>query len=106
MALQIDKTTDDGYTVSYWRISPSVTFDVVEQRLYARVLPYVNAAARQAGKSPVMANVADFDPESRLVELTGAEAVAAIQTGEPRDALYGKLKTKIFFQGATDVLET
>jgi hypothetical protein len=105
VALQIDKTTDDGYTVSYWRVSPSVTYDVVEQRLYARVLPYVSAAARQSGKSPVMANVADFDAESRLVELKGPDAVAAIVTGEPRDALYAKMKTKVFFQGATDVLE-
>lgn len=107
MALQIEKATREGYTVSYWRLSPVVSYDVVNQRLTANILPYVNSTMRQNGKpsvnfEPSAASMDDFD-EVRRVVLEGAAADAAVKTGEPRDALYAAVKTKNFFSGASDV---
>lgn len=102
MALQIDKTTREGFTVSYWRVSPSVTYDVVAKRLTATVMPYVSAAARTADKPPAHFDSRDFD-DARSVTLEGTAAENAIKTGEPRDAVYAHLKTLDFFSGAADV---
>jgi len=102
MALQIDKTTDEGFTVSYWRVGPDLYYNVVDQQLQARILPYASATARQADKSAVNFTSQDFD-SIRKVVLTGADAINAIKSVDPRDAIYAKVKLEAFFSGAIDV---
>jgi len=102
MALQLDKTTPEGFTVSYWRVDPNISYDAVEQKLHARVLVYANATARQNDKRPVIFNDAEFR-DIEIAILSGSDAVNAISTGEPRDAVYDYLKTLPFFDGYQDV---
>jgi len=101
MALQIDKTTDEGFVVSYWRVSPDIRYNVVDQTLRARVLAYVDSKARSEDKP----SVPTFSvPDAVLtVSLEKEAAVAAIKSTDPRDALYAELKTLKFFAGAIDV---
>lgn len=103
MALLIEKTTREGFTVSYWRINPEVSYDCVNKRLSANVVPYVSTATRLADKPPAQFNDPSFQ-QVRTVTIEGATAEAAIKTGEPRDALYVQLKTHEFFSGAQDDL--
>ena len=104
MALQIAKETPSGVSVEYWRINPVMTIDMVERKVYARLMAYVSQAARTGGKREVaMANeVVGFDDVQRIV-LDGADFRTALAAGEFRDVMYAKLKTEDFFSGADDV---
>lgn len=102
MALQLEKDTPEGFTVSYWRVSPLFSFDVVEQKFYAGLLVYVDSTARQNNKEPVIFYDRDFQ-EINVIKFTGSDAVNAISTGEPRDVVYAYLKTLPFFDGYEDV---
>lgn len=104
MALKLVKTTDEGFTVEYWRVSPTMTVDMVGRTAHGQVIGYVNAAARQAGKRPVHAGSSVQGlMEAERVTLEGATFEAAIVTGELRDAMYAALKVHDFFAGSEDV---
>ena len=104
MALKLAKTTDEGFTVEYWRVSPMISVDMVARTAHGQVVGYVNAAARQAGKRPVHAGSSiEGLMEAERVTLEGATFEAAILTGELRDAMYAALKTTDFFTGSEDV---
>lgn len=100
MALKLVKETSAGVLVEYWRISSGLHYDVVEQRLSAGVLVYVNEQSRRAEKTPVRETTSNEQPLNVLLE--GAASDAAVKTGDPRGALYGVLKALPFFAGSED----
>lgn len=86
-----------GVSVEYFRVVPVVSVDYSVPVVRAQVFAYASQAARVAGAQPFSGNGL-----SRDVELTGAEAEAAIAAGDMRPAVYAKLKTDSFFEGAVD----
>ena len=108
MAVQLSKGLSSGGTAEYWRISPSMTVDVLTPSVAAAVEVYINSAARLALKRPVMHHDIDrtgSSPDSEAphhISLTGADATAAIVSGDPRAALYTALKALPYFDGCTD----
>jgi hypothetical protein len=105
MALRLAKTTEEGFSVEYWRVSPSIHVDMVEHAATAQVIAYKDATARQAGKRPVEVHgpVMEGYDEVRSVTISGAEFTAGMSGGDFRDQMYAALKTKPFFTGAEDV---
>lgn len=103
MALKLSKNTPNGGAAEYWRVMPGMSIDVVAQQIIAPVMLYVNASSRQASKRPIHPSELEAGDAPNSVTLTGADAIAALQTGDPRAALYAVLKTKDFFTGAEDV---
>lgn len=101
MALKLSKELPSGATVEYWRVSPSLTVDLVDQTIHAKVMPYVNATARLAGKPPLPGPDPLEAPDH--ISMSGVDVITALQTGDPRPALYGVLKALPFFSGAEDV---
>ena len=105
MGLQKSKELKSGFAATYWRVTPTVTVDLANHVAYGRLLAYKDKTARDAGKDPVELHDADLDTQTH-VTLDGADFEAAIVTGDLRAAMYTKVKTKDFFQDATDVLES
>lgn len=105
MALKLAKTTVEGFSVEYWRIEPSILTRFAETKtVSANVTVHMNAAARQAGKPPVRLTPRSIEGSETAmrVVLEGSEATNALATGDPRAAMYAKLKALEFFAGATD----
>jgi hypothetical protein len=106
MALRLAKTTAEGFSIEYWRIDPrmSVCFTTGAQSVQANVLAYVNATTRQAGKPAVRVSPRSIEGADAVgrVGLEGAEATAALVGGDPRAAMYAKLKALEFFAGSAD----
>jgi len=106
MALKLTKMTAEGFSVEYWRIEPTILsrFSGDTKTVSANVIVHVNAAARQADKPPVRLtprSVEGCETATRVV-LEGSEATSALATGDPRAAMYAKLKALEFFSGAVD----
>jgi hypothetical protein len=106
VALKLPKQTRDGATAEYWRLAPHAHFDILSKTLHCPLSLYISEAARRADKRPIPipnleGNVADVPS----TELTGEDAVAAMASGDPRGAIYTKLKATTFFKDAQDVLE-
>lgn len=104
MALKLAKTTDEGFTVEYWRVNPFMSVDMVGRAAYATLMAFKDAASRQGGKRPVHVGpeLAGFETV-QSVELTGQDFETALATGDLRAAMYGKLKALAFFTGSEDV---
>jgi hypothetical protein len=104
MALFLVKSDPGGNTISYWRISPEVHFNVVEQVAYAHVMGYKDQDARDADKdaSPFAGSVG----LPSTIRLTQAAAIAAMMVGDHRPAMYVVAKAMDEFAGAEDVFET
>lgn len=105
MALRLAKTTEEGFSVEYWRVSPSIHVDMVEGTATATIIAYKDAAARQAGKRPVEVRgpITEDYEQVRSVTISGADFTAAMAGGDFRDQMYAALKTKSFFTGSEDV---
>lgn len=105
MALKLAKTTEEGFTIEYWRVNPNLTVDMVDQTATSTVLAYKDASARQAGKRPVHAHGHDIQgiDTIRVVKIAGTDFTAAMASGDFRPAMYAALKAKDFFSGAEDV---
>ena len=101
MAIKLVKTTDEGFSIEYWRISPDVSIDMAARTASAAVLVYKDAAARAAGKRPVRVDPSFED--IRRIELSGNDLTAAMATGDTRAAMYGILKALPFFAGSEDI---
>ena len=106
MALAKSKELKNGFSVEYWRVSPTMVVDMVERTASSTLLAYKDKAARDAGKGTVDTHSIEGFSDVHRVELSGKEFEDAIKTGEMRDAMYSKLKVNDFFSGSTDVLET
>lgn len=104
MALKMEKELTTGGKAEYWRVSPNMVVNVVDSVVSADVLLYVSEATRRAEKQPLPPHEAhgseDITPQR--VTLTGATALAALQTGDPRPAMYAQLKTLPAFSAAID----
>lgn len=100
MAIKKVVEKKDGGSAEYWRVSPYFTFDVVEGRLDASLLLYTNEVGRRAGKRRVEPLSVQGYPMNLVLE--GADALAAVQSGDPRPALYGALKALPFFASSED----
>lgn len=105
MALKLTKSMRDGGTAEYWRLAPIVHYEILEEALECHLMLYVNEEARRSGKHPVAIPNLDEGDEVPQVTLRGEEAKSALASGDPRGAIYTKLKTKAFFKDAQDVLE-
>jgi hypothetical protein len=103
MALRLVKTTNEGFTVEYWRVDPMVSIDMVGRTASARILTYKDATARQTGKASVRVGLESELSIPNSVSLSGAALDAALVTGDVRAAMYGVLKTLSAFTGAEDV---
>jgi len=101
MALQLAKTTEEGFSVEYWRVDPVTSVNMHTRTATARVLCYKDAAARQGGKIPVRVGPSLEAPDSVTIE--GTDFDTALATGDTRGAMYGVLKALPFFSGAVDV---
>jgi hypothetical protein len=99
MALKKAVDLENGGTAEYWRVAPSYTFNVVTGELLTHVNLYVNETARRADKPDIHP---DRDAPSP-VTLAGAPALAAVQAGDHRAAVYEMLKGLPYFKGAQDV---
>lgn len=104
MAIKLSKTTEEGFTVEYWRVSPVITVDLEQRTARSRVVAYANAAARTGGKRPIPLDAISDSRSVQQVEISGQEFEAALATGDFRDAMYAKLKATSFFVGAEDAL--
>lgn len=105
MALKIDKKTDEGLTVSYWRVCPTIAYDIEKQILHATVMAYADETARQEGKRDVNVHSEEFMEVAHIV-LSGTDATDALAMEDPRDAIYTHIKTLDFFTKAIDVIDT
>lgn len=105
MALKLPKQTRDGATAEYWRLAPHAHFDILSKTLHCPMSLYISEETRRADKRPVsIPNVEGFD-QIPSTELSGDDAVAALASGDPRGAIYEKIKADPFFKDAVDVLE-
>ena len=105
MALKLTKTTAEGFSIEYWRIDPRMSVDLTtgSKNVRATVQAFVSASTRQANKSPVrLSRDVDGVQVVTSVTLNDAETTSALATGDPRAAMYAKLKALEFFAGATD----
>lgn len=104
MALKLVKQLTTGVSVEYWRISPDMRLNTVDQEVEANLLAYVSEATRRQGCACALLPDFSDPPPSRTVVLRGASAVEAVKTGDPRAAMYLQLKQTQYFSGAEDLL--
>lgn len=105
MALRLTKTTKEGFSVEYWRVSPSISVNMVDGTATSSVLAYKDVEARQAGKRPVDGNglIEEGYEQIRSVTISGSDFTAAMVGGDFRDQMYAVLKANAFFAGSEDV---
>lgn len=99
MALQLEVITQFGATANYWRIMPTMSVDfgsaTTVQTINACMKCYLSQQARLDGANPI-------DGLEQFITLSGADAEAALATGDPRAALYAQVKLLEQFVNAVD----
>ena len=103
MALKLSKPMRDGGTAEYWRVAPTIHYEILTRTLVCHLMLYVNETARRTDKMPVPIPNLEAYENIPVAHLEGDDAIAAMAAGDPRGALYIHLKALNFFSGAEDV---
>jgi hypothetical protein len=96
MAIQLTKTIDSGASGEYWRIV-KITVDIESNYSEVNVGLYIDQAARDAGKNPLMRENYSFSGADNPCTLAAMESASVVQLA------YDKLKSLTNFFGSIDV---
>lgn len=96
MALQINKTLDDGVVANYWKII-DYNYNVNNNKLEFYVELYLDNTSRLAGYRPIM--VFNF----QIYKFSNADMNTAIAGGNFQAGMYTVLKTLPQFLSSVDV---
>jgi len=77
-----------------------IVIDFDTHAIHGKVMGWVSSAAKAAGKHPI--DIGTINGASEVQSFTMVDE-AAIDTGDPRSAMYTHLLTTDFFNGATQV---